>query len=65
MIHLPKKRPWLLLVGVYTVIILVWVSVFMLAKHNGEQRLKPEEVEDVLKSRTKLKPTTSPENNAQ
>ena len=53
MIHLPKKRPWLILLGIYLVIMLVWAGFYMLAKQSGKQSLKPEEAEALLEQRNK------------
>ena len=55
MIHLPKKRPWLILIGIYLVIILVWAGFYFLAKESGTQNLNPEEAEDLLEQRQQPK----------
>ena len=51
MIHLPKKRPWLILLGIYIVIMAVWIGFYFLAKDSGKQHLTPEEAEEVLEKR--------------
>lgn len=44
MIQLPKKRPWLILVFLYIVIIAVWTTFIILGNRQGE-RMTPEEAE--------------------
>jgi len=52
MFHLPKKRPWIIIVVIYIVIIGVWVTFYTLAKkHNGGERMTPEETEQLIKQR--------------
>lgn len=53
MIHLPKKRPWLIILGIYIVIILVWAGFYFLAKQSGKQNLDPEEAEQLMEQRLK------------
>ena len=53
MIHLPKKRPWLILVAIYLIIMLVWGGFYFLAKQSGKQNLDPEEAEQLLEQRKK------------
>lgn len=49
MLHLPKKHPWLILIGIYAVIILVWGIFMFLAKQTGKQHLNAEEAEQFYK----------------
>ncbi|MFK7909567.1 MAG: hypothetical protein AB8F34_03095 [Akkermansiaceae bacterium] len=51
MIHLPKKRPWLILVGIYAVIMMVWAGFYFLAKETGDQQVDPEEAAQLLEKR--------------
>lgn len=48
MLHLPKKRPWLILVFIYVVIIAVWTTFLMLGKQQGE-RMTPEQAEQHIR----------------
>ncbi len=50
MIHLPKKRPWLILLGIYLVIMLVWGTFYFLADQAGDQVVDPQEAEELLKN---------------
>jgi type VI protein secretion system component VasK len=51
MLHLPKKRPWLILIAIYALIIGVWATVFILARGSSAQSLDAEEAEKVLEQR--------------
>ena len=48
MLHLPKKRPWVILVLLYVVIVTVWTTFIILAHQQGDHRT-PEEAEAYIK----------------
>lgn len=48
MLHLPKKRPWLILVGIYFVICLVWGTFMFLANKAGSQHVDADEVDALI-----------------
>ncbi|BDS08865.1 hypothetical protein NT6N_39050 [Oceaniferula spumae] len=49
MLHLPKKRPWLILVFIYVVIITVWTT-FIVLGHKQGSHMSPEEAEQHIRS---------------
>lgn len=50
MIQLPKKRPWILILLFYMVIIGGWVAFYILAKNHSGNKRSPEEAEALLKA---------------
>lgn len=54
MLHLPKKRPWLILVFIYLVIIAVWTTFIILGARQGE-RMTPQEAEEHIHQQQKNK----------
>ncbi len=52
MIELPKKRPWILIVLFYLIIVSGWVVFYMLAKNHSGNKRTPEEAEAILKQAT-------------
>ncbi len=55
MIHLPKKRPWLILVCIYLIIVLVWGIFFYLANQANDPIMDREEADRLFKTRQLLK----------
>ena len=55
MIHLPKKRPWLILIAIYTIIIGVWTTVFFIARGSSAKSLNAEEAKELLEKRQSSK----------
>lgn len=64
MMHLPKRRPWLILVGIYLVIMALWGTVFFLARQNGDQQLDAEEAEKLI-NQSARQPTNKPADHAE
>ncbi len=60
MLHLPKKRPWLLLVLMYAVIIGVWTTYIMYARQRDTKLMTPKEAEQYYKDHPK-QTTTLPQ----
>lgn len=48
MLHLPKKRPWLILVFIYVTIITVWTTFIILGNKQGK-RMTPEQAEQHIR----------------
>lgn len=49
MLHLPKKRPWIILVIMYATIISVWISYFIVAHRRNAKHMTPQEAEQYFK----------------
>lgn len=60
MFHLPKKRPWIILLVIYVVIIAVWIGFYYLAKDTGTQSVSPEEAEELLEKSLHQKKSNPP-----
>lgn len=48
MLDLPKKRPWLILVALYVIIVAVWATFIILGNKQGD-RMTPQEAEQHIK----------------
>ncbi|MCP5536480.1 MAG: hypothetical protein H7A51_09645 [Akkermansiaceae bacterium] len=49
MLELPKKRPWLLIILFYLLVVGGWVAFYVLAKNHSGNKRTPEEAEALLK----------------
>jgi len=48
-LHLPKKRPWILIVILYVTITSVWITYFIIAHKSHEKHMTPDEAEQYIK----------------
>ncbi len=60
MLELPKKRPWLLIILFYLVIIGGWVAFYMLAKNHSGNKRTAEETEALMKQQRLEAEATKP-----
>ena len=59
MLQLPKKRPWIIILIFYMVIIGGWIAFYILAENHSGNKRTPEEAEAWLKQQQE-EPATPP-----